>query len=106
MKLRPPFLLSDKDTFFQERRGKWAKHPQRQEDRRAPVPGAKATFSWLCDLGEIKTTPGLSFFIPKIGIMTIIPTCWGCCKIKQGNTYIQRARTVPGTRQVLSQSRL
>lgn len=64
MKLRPPFLVSDKDTLFQKRRGKWAKHPQRQDGRRAPAPGAE-TFPGCVTSARLKITPGLSCFVPK-----------------------------------------
>lgn len=64
MKLRPPFLVSDKDTLFQKRRGKWAKHPQRQDGRRAPAPGAETFPGWLCDLGKTQNYSGPQLLRP------------------------------------------
>lgn len=72
MKLRPPFLASDKDTFLQRRRGKWAKLPHRQEGRRSfragrlgsPLPHCVAS-------ARFDTTPSLSFCISKMGVIII-----------------------------------
>ena len=72
-RLRPPFLVSDKDTFFQERRGKWAKRPQRQGGRRASrARGQASPFPSCMTSARWQTTPGLSFFTPKIRVMMII----------------------------------
>lgn len=86
MKLRrPPFLGSDKDTLLQERRGNWANLLQRQEGRKElqhQTPGLPST-----RLRGLYTTPALSFFFSKMGIIIIIPPFQGCRRIKCGNTY-------------------
>lgn len=88
MKLRPPFLVSDKDKFLQERRRELGQLPQRQGGRKElqlQVPGSLLP-------GRVTSVrfgimPGLSFFVSKMGIIIITPTVQGCCRVKYGSTY-------------------
>lgn len=55
MKPRPLLLISDEDTVLQERKGNWAKLPQRQEGRKQfQHPTPELTSSWLCGLSVIQ----------------------------------------------------
>lgn len=74
MKLISPFLVSDKDMVLQERK---ETRPSSLEcktaESRSSVRYWSSPLPACVTSARVKTTPGLSFFFSKMGIIIIIP---------------------------------